>query len=686
MFLYALTIFISAFLLFQVQPMIAKIILPWFGGSAAVWTTCMLFFQVALLVGYFYAHFVAKRLSPKTQVIVHATLLGLSILLLPVAPSASWKLVGAELPALRILGLLVIAVGLPYTLLATTGPLLQSWYTRTHQGAMPYRLFALSNLGSMLALLTYPALVEPFLPTHSQTLFWSSAYVIFVLLCVATALKSWNKLESVGAPVVEESPAGDTVQEPASALGRHIIWILLPACASALLLSVTTHVTQDVAAIPFLWVLPLSLYLLSFILCFDADGWYRRGVFMPLLAVALGGMTYLLWSSRPDVKLWVVVLLWAAGLFVACMVCHGELARLKPHPRYLTSFYLMVSVGGALGGVFVGLFAPAVFNGSFELPISIAATAVLALLVLHRDPTSRFHSGRRRPLWWAFAVLTLGLCYALSYEVRQNVSGYRLLARNFYGTLRVSDYGTAEDEDGQRKLTHGVINHGEQWLHPSMRRKPTGYYCEASGVVRGLMASQREGPQKVGVIGLGAGVLSVYSRPGDQYRFYELNPLVKELAYKEFALLRESPAPIEVILGDGRLSLEREPSQQFDLLAVDAFSSDSIPVHLLTREAFAAYIRHMKPTGVLCVHVSNRYLDLVPIVQLSAQSFGKDAVVLETEEDDKTGCYATTWVLVSMSKGFFEQPAFHAVGSRPAIRAGLRVWTDDYSNLFRVLD
>jgi MFS family permease len=686
MLLYAISIFLSAFLLFQVQPMIARIILPWFGGSAAVWTTCMLFFQVALLVGYSYAHFVAKRLSAKKQVVLHATLLGLSILLMPIAPSAGWKPSNAEMPTLRILALLVVSVGLPYTLLSTTGPLLQAWYARSRPGAMPYRLFALSNLGSMLGLLTYPPLVEPFLSTRSQTLAWSAAYVVFAGLCATTAFKSWKKTEAIVAPEAGDIEEGAMQTDPAPAAGTRIAWILLPACASALLLSVTTHVTQDVAAIPFLWVLPLSLYLLSFILCFDADGWYRRGFFMPLLAASLGGMTYMLWSDRAEIKLWLAVLIWAAGLFVACMVCHGELARIKPHPRYLTSFYLMVSVGGALGGVFVSLFAPAVFNGSYELPISIAGTAVLALLVLRRDPDSRFCSGKRRQLWWVLLAAALGLCFALSYEVRETVSGYRVLARNFYGTLRVSDYGTASDLDGERKLTHGVTNHGEQWLHPSMRRKPTGYYCEVSGVVRGLMASHREGPQKVGVIGLGAGVLSVYARPGDEYRFYELNPLVKELAYKEFSLLRESPAPVEVILGDARLSLEREPGQQYDLLAVDAFSSDSIPVHLLTREAFAVYVRHIKPSGVLCVHVSNRYLNLVPVVQLAAQSLGKDAVMLETEEDEDTGCYATTWVLVSMSKGFFEQPSFHAVGSRPAIPKGMRVWTDDYSNLFRVLD
>jgi hypothetical protein len=671
MLLYALTIFLSAFLLFQVQPLIARIILPWFGGSAAVWTTCMLFFQVALLAGYLYAHLLARRLAARAQSYLHTALLVASVLLLPIMPSPAWKPTGSDHPTLAILGLLAAAVGVPYLMLSTTGPLLQAWYARERSGALPYRFFALSNLGSMLALLSYPVLVEPFLPVHRQAQIWSVAYIVFAALCL---LVTWRR----AAAAVSLDPIEDA---PAPRPGTHLYWVLLPACASALLLAVTTHLTEDIAAIPFLWVLPLSLYLLSFILCFDTRLWYRRGIFLPALAIALAGMAYMLWSNRIDLPLVATIAIWAAALFICCMVCHGELARLKPDPRYLTSFYLMISLGGALGGIFVGLFAPAVFRGYFELPITVAAIAALALLVLYRDPRSYFHQARTDPLFLSLVAAVLILFVVLSFEVRETIAGYRVMARNFYGTLRVSDSGHPDEEDSQRKLTNGAINHGEQWLHPLRRREPTGYYCAASGVVRGLLQANRSGSQRVGVIGLGAGVLSVFARSGDHYTFYEINPLVVQLARSEFTLLKESPGATDIVLGDGRLSLERQPSQQFDLLAVDAFSSDSIPIHLLTKEAFGLYFRHLKSSGVLGVHVSNRYLDLAPMVLLEASTLGKDALVVETEEEEDTGCYATTWVLVAAQRGFFAQPAFQGVGTHPPVSRSLRLWTDDYSNL-----
>jgi hypothetical protein len=310
---------------------------------------------------------------------------------------------------------------------------------------------------------------------------------------------------------------------------------------------------------------------------------------------------------------------------------------------------------------------------------------MLALLVLHRDPQSRFYQARRDPLFLSFVAAAVALFVFLSIEVRETAAGYRVMARNFYGTLRVSDYGQPGEEDYQRKLTNGAINHGEQWLYPSRRREPTGYYCQASGVVRGLLQANRSAPQRIGVIGLGAGVLTVFARPGDHYTFYELNPLVVQLARSEFTLLKENPASTDIVPGDGRLSLERQPSQQFDLLAIDAFSSDSIPIHLLTKEAFDLYFRHLKSSGVLGVHVSNRYLDLAPIVLQEASALGKDALVIDTEEDDATGCYGTTWVLVAAQKGFFSQPAFQGVGTHPPVNLSLRLWTDDYSNLLRTL-
>jgi len=355
MLLYAVTIFLSAFLLFQVQPVIAKIILPWFGGSAGVWTTCMLFFQVALLGGYLYAHGVVRGLRPRVQGALHLGLLAASLVVLPISPSAAWKPAGTEEPVLRILGLLAVTIGLPYLLLSTTGPLLQAWFARDPrmQGRTPYRLYALSNLGSMLALVSYPIAVEPVLATRVQAQAWSVAFVAFVLLCAATAWRSRN-----------HAPAPATTPETTAPPGWRllVVWTLLPACASTLLLAVTNHLSTNVASIPFLWVLPLALYLLSFILCFDSDGWYQRKWLLQLFAVAVCAMTYALNQDSENMPLKLAIPLFSTGLFICAMVCHGELARLKPDPRHLTSFFLMVSLGGALGGAFVGILAPHVFR------------------------------------------------------------------------------------------------------------------------------------------------------------------------------------------------------------------------------------------------------------------------------------------------------------------------------------
>ena len=409
MFVYALTILVSAFLLFQVQPVIAKIILPWFGGSAAVWTTCLLFFQVVLLLGYLYAHWLFRCFKPRAQAAIHIALLLVSLAALPIIPGAGWKPSGGEDPTLRILLLLSASVGLPYFLLSTTGPLVQGWYAVRFKGAMPYRLYALSNAGSMFGLLSYPVLFEPVFTTQQQGFGWSAGYAAFVLLCGATAFV-------MRGAVAEAAAEFKDVPHPSRRL--YFFWIGLPACASALLLASTNHLSQNVAAIPFLWVLPLSLYLLSFILCFERAAWYRRNPFLQLLAVALGGMAYGLSDGFENASIKVLIPLFGVGLFVCCMVCHGELARLKPHPRYLTSYYVMISVGGALGGVFVGLVAPNLFRGYFELQICLAACALLVLAVLRRDPESPFHGAWRRPAPLAGSVLALALIVYVSIQIR----------------------------------------------------------------------------------------------------------------------------------------------------------------------------------------------------------------------------------------------------------------------------
>jgi len=680
MLLFAVTIFLSAFLLFQLQPVIAKAILPWFGGTAAVWATCLLFFQMALLGGYFYSHVLIRRLKPRQQWLLHAALLLLALALLPIVPNAAWKPTGAEAPTLRILGLLAATVGLPYFLCSTTGPLIQAWYAQANPGSSPYRLYALSNLGSMLALLTYPVLVEPVLTLKQQAWTWSGGFVLFALLCAYTGFRATRQL---GAAKQTEEP--EDAGAPPTRL-QYLLWIALAAAPSMLLLSLTSHMTQDLVPIPFLWVLPLALYLLSFILTFDAAGWYRRVWFLGALPVALALLTWLMGlppDGLPNIKL--VIALYATSFFVACMVCHGELSRLKPHPRYLTGFFLMLSIGGAVGGVFVALVAPYLFHATFELPISIALVALLALAVLYLDRSWPF---RRDLLGWpsigALSAAALVVGFAAK-DMRDSTKGHLLITRNFYGELKVTQYNNVYEWDGYRTLVHGAINHGEEYTHPARRNQAATYYCPDTALGRLMLTRDPGTPQRVAIIGLGTGTLAAYSRMGDLYRFYDINPKVEEIAKTYFWYLKTAEGLPEVVLGDARLSLEREEPQDYDTIVVDAFSSDSIPVHLLTREAFQLYFRHLKPKGVLAVHISNRFIDLRPVVERGATALGKKAWVVETNDDSEGRCYGTTWVLVTADGELFSRPAFQGAGAAAEPAPWLRPWTDDFSNIYKVL-
>jgi SAM-dependent methyltransferase len=666
MLLYALTILVSAFLLFQIEPIIAKAILPWFGGSANVWTTCLLFFQIVLLLGYLYAHAVVRYLRPKAQAMLHMGLLAASLLVLPVVPAAAWKPIGNEDPIFRILGLLAVTIGVPYFLLSSTGPLVQAWYARRFDGAIPYRLYALSNAGSMFALISYPVLVEPAFATRLQAMGWSVGYAAFIALCGITAYSVRN-YSGQKAAAEAEIPA----QAPDWKL--HLWWILLPACASVLLLAITNFLSQDVAAIPFLWVLPLSLYLLSFILCFDKEGWYRRSTFLKFFAVALVATAYGIRGSEDGLSVKGAIPLFCANLFIFCMVCHGELVKLKPHPRYLTSFYLMISAGGALGGICVGLVALNLFPGFFEMQIGLAATAVLVAL--------RFR--QRTQQWAAVAVATLCFVAYLGIQIGQSDKGVRVMARNFYGGLKVVDQN--EPPNAVRVEMHGTINHGQQYLDPQRRDWPISYYSRDSGVGIAIREAWDRGPNRVGVIGLGAGTLAAYGRPGDVYRFYEINPLVIQLARSQFTFLDDCKAHVEMVLGDGRLSLAREPNQQFDILVVDAFSGDSVPVHLLTREAFDLYFRHLRPAGVLVVHVTNKYLALAAVVHRIAGALGQQDRLVEDPGNRAAATFPSAWVLVSGRACVFDQPEIHRAAKRVEDRPRLRIWTDDYSNLFQIL-
>jgi SAM-dependent methyltransferase len=687
MILYALTILVSAFLLFQVQPVIAKIILPWFGGSAAVWTTCLLFFQMVLLLGYLYSHAVIRYLKPRAQMLVHTGLLVVSALALPIYPSASWKPSGAGAePTLQILGLLAVSVGLPYFLLSTTGPLLQAWYARRFHGAMPYRLYALSNAGSMFALISYPALFEPALTTHQQSGIWSWSYVFFVAFCALTAFKS----NQAAAYAVKPLEAGGhvTSQAALAPTGKtYLMWLLLPAVASVLLLAITNHLSQNVAAIPFLWVLPLSIYLLSFILCFEGEGWYHRNPYLQLLAVALGSMAYAVSvDMTSNVPIKVMIPLFAMGLFTCCMVCHGELARLKPDPKYLTHFYLMMSAGGALGGLLVALLAPHFLNALYEMPLGLVACAALVSYVLRQDLELKWI--RRWPGVVVTGVLTLALAGYVGWQIKQMVSGSRVLVRNFYGGLKVRDSGDPGSLEATRTLTHGTINHGEEYLNIARRDLPTTYYGPNTGIGIAIREKQKTGAVRIGVIGLGTGTTAAYGRLGDYIRYYEINPLVLELAKKEFYFLKDCKAKLDVVMGDARLSLEQElqdgQPQNLDVLAVDAFSSDSIPVHLLTKEAMDLYFRHLKPDGILAVHISNRYLNLQPVLEGEVRATQKTARVVDTEDDDTQDVFGATWVLITSPATGFKGETLTNSAPLDSQRS-VRLWTDDYSNLFKIL-
>jgi SAM-dependent methyltransferase len=746
MLLYALTTVVSAFLLFQVQPIIAKIILPWFGGSAAVWTVCLLFFQMVLLLGYTYAHVLVRYFERQVQTMIHAGLLLVSGLLVlrTIYPPASMKpLPGAD-PTVGILALLAATVGLPYFLLSTTGPLLQAWYARQHHSKMPYRLYALSNAGSMFALLSYPWPVERYLTLHQQSLTWSVAYGAFMLVCGFTAFRSGTEEEAVA--VEEQAPAAKPTAR------QYAMWLLLPACASVLLLAITNHLSQNVAAIPLLWVLPLSLYLLSFILCFEGSGWYRRNPYIQLLVVALGGMAYgLTVDTTGNMPIWWMLLLFGLGMFTCCMVLHGELVRLKPDPQYLTHFYLMISAGGALGGVFVGLLAPRIFRSFYEMPLGLGLCAVLVLIALRGDPEGNWfdrllppshltvaavalaalgflgydkqilvtqhvpanlgtyalfavlaagallvlvimRGGPRRewirdPALWAMMaveVTALMLAGSLGFQVRESSSGYRLMVRNFYGALKVRDTGPETNMTAVRTLTHGTINHGEEYLNIARRRLPTTYYGPNTGVGIAIREKQKQGSMRVGVIGLGTGTIAAYGRLGDYYRYYEINPLVPPITKGQFYFVPMCAAKLEIAMGDARLTLEKEAPENFDVLAVDAFSSDAIPVHLLTNEAMQLYFRHLKADGILAVHVSNRYLDLQPVVAGEARALGKLARVVDTDDDETQDVFGATWVLVtSPATGFddIEMKNSAEIESKKIVR----LWTDDYSNLFQIL-
>lgn len=672
--LFALTTFLSAFLLFQVQPLLSKAILPWFGGSPAVWTVCMLFFQVVLFAGYVYAHLATKHLPRGCQAGLHVVLLAACVLLSRIVPEASWKPGATDDPTLRILALLSVHVGLPYFLLSTTGPLLQAWFVRASPGVSPYRLYALSNVGSLLALLSYPFAFEPAFEIARQGEFWQWGFVAFAVCCSVCALTN-ALVRSEPATTNTTAVSGDEGTSISPARADRLLWGLLPATASILLIAATNQICQEVAVIPFLWVMPLTLYLLSFILTFDSSRWYRRSVFVGgLLVSSLASVWMMTEGGRAPLVGQLVA--YFAMLFCGCMVCHGELVRLKPHPKFLTSFYLCISAGGAAGGLFVGLLAPRIFTGYYEWHLSILLACALPLVVMMRDQTSPLYRGHMPWAWTALVACLAAVSLGLTSHLRK-ISEYRTdSTRNFFGVLKIEAYRDVV------MMKHGGVLHGMQLRDPDKRRVGTTYYSAGSGVGLLLSTCRSERPLKVGLVGLGAGTIAVYGRAGDHFRFYEINPEVVRLAKKYFSFLADCPATTDIVLGDARLRLEQEEPQNYDVLVLDAFSGDGVPVHLLTSEAFDVYRRHLKPDGVVAAHVSNRHLDLRPVLRAQAERFGWQMLVAVQNRDD-AGASHNAWVLLSSDA---ERLACQELVAKQVRDDGRKIlWTDARSDLMAIL-
>ena len=725
MSLFAVSIFLSAFLLFQIQPMIGKFILPWFGGTPAVWSTVMLFFQVLLTGGYAYAYWLMGR--AKRQTVIHVALIGLSIAVLaalafvwksPITPDTSWKPQDVGSPILDIFKLLIVSVGLPYFLLASNSPLMQAWFSRTFPQHSYAKLYSLSNAGSLLGLLAYPVLVEPNLSLQAQGWMWSIGFALFGMFAVWIAFHngrtSPRTLPSFDYEASNRLSAQDGVDTVRSSgrpsLALMSLWIALSGTASLFLLSVTNQISQEVAVIPFLWIVPLALYLLSFILTFSGERGYNRKLYSVLFIVATVMTLFVLLNSTRLHIYW-QILAYCLLLFSACMLCHGELYRLRPEADHLTSFYLMVSIGGALGGSFVSLIAPLIFNGYWEFFVGLAMTIAILLSLRGRRPkqspagymgiaSTEEHrlamtsgaarndiSRRARFIFFVFGLVTVMLVLVGTY-----FSGSLYSKRNFYGVIRVREDLVGEPPRQAYLMAHGITVHGLQFIGAD-RDLPTTYYVRGGGAGLAILNHPRYGQGlRVGMLGVGTGTLAVYGQAGDVYRLYEINPVVTDLAEGRggyFSFVQDSQADVTMVLGDARISLERElaegGSQDFDVLVLDTFSSDSIPVHLVTKEAFALYLAHLAPDGVIAAHITNLHLDLLPVFWRLAEYYDLGMVRVEYG-GDADGGYASHWILLARERALLEVPAIqgHAV-DLSGYSTNAKLWTDDYSNLFQIL-
>ncbi len=680
MAVYAATVFVGAFLLFQVQPLIGKFILPWFGGSPEVWTTCMLFFQVLLLAGYAYAHVIVTYLPRPGQATIHIVLLVAAVALLPILPAATWNPDSTENPMVHILLLLTLCVGLPYFILSATGPLIQGWFSRTLPHKSPYRLYSLSNAASLLALVSYPLVVEPLLSRQVQARTWGWGLAVFALLSTAAALLLWTHKPAGHKTGETRHPGIATTPRPDRR--RWLLWLALPAGASVVLLAVTNKICQDITVVPLFWVLPLAVYLLSFIICFHSERWYARNVWVSAFILSFIALIAVTALTAEISAAW-YILIHTAALFACCMVFHGELYRIRPDAKHLTGFYLMIATGGALGGFFVVVVAPLIFNTYFELYVGLL---MCCLFVLLSDRAGTFASGKRRVVWVCL-ICSAGVAGFVMQDNKLGLRGKAIATeRNFFGVLTVWERESKNPARHHFVMQHGTTNHGLQFADPAKHAEPTAYYSRKSGVGLAMQYMSRKDNRRVGIIGLGVGTIAAYGRPGDHFTFYEINPEVERQAKEYFTYLADCKAKVDVILGDARLTLERLDNQQFDLLVLDAFTGDAVPVHLLTKEAFEIYLGHLKPDGLIAMHISTNHVDLQSVVRRLAAHFALPTAWIETHRNDAKGIFDSDWIILARGKEFQSHPQIKI--SKTEYKAPLEnisLWTDNHANLFQVL-
>ncbi|MDE1178024.1 MAG: fused MFS/spermidine synthase [Edaphobacter sp.] len=679
--LYGTTAFLSAFLLFVIEPMSAKQILPLLGGSSAVWLTCLVFFQAALLLGYLYAHWLTHRGGRQFR--IHMATVAVAVVILALSMLLASGTANTSHPVVTIFWTLTRSIGLPFLVLASTSPLLQRWLSEresTGREAAPvwYRLFALSNAGSLLALIAFPTLIEPHITLRMQRGLWAAGFVLFVALVFAITAGGRS---TDGTTAI---PDASTLEEEGAASPAHHrwLWFLLPMAAAMQLSAVTAHLTVNIAAIPLLWVLPLAVYLLTFIIAFDRPVLYQRPLVVRLLVLMLASLGYALSKDDFSLPIGLTIAFFLFECFVACLFCHGEAYRLRPRrSSEATLFYLLIAAGGAAGTFMIGIAFPLIFSANYDLALAFFATAVLALAATWNDGWAQ------RLLWSTAAVLMLALAVVLHLGFRQQTIAQ---VRNFYGTLRVKQADFHPLHVPYRTLMHGTIQHGTQIFSSEGAHIPTTYYAKDSGIGLALRfccdtSYGMPSPRHIGVIGLGTGTVAAYTHPLDRIRFYEINPQVEPIARHLFSYLSNSPAKVTIVPGDARTSLSHEPSQQFDVLALDAFSGDAIPLHLLTIEAMQLYRSHLKPNGILVVHVSNQYLNLAPEVALLGEAAHLEVRDVNSPSNDERGEFRAEWVVMTADKSFFSRPEVSPYTEFIVQKDKLRVWTDDYSSLLPIV-